>query len=234
MKSKYEILGKEKLQEIVNSVSSLRQIVEKVGLSPNGSGGYFTLRKYIKILEIDLSKLEENKLENYKKREVKNRIYNLENLFIENSLTSRNIVRKFILKYDLIEYKCSKCNNDGNWFDENLSLQLEHKNGVNNDHRLENLEFLCPNCHGQTKTFGSKNGKKEIKKQVKEKKKAKENNLLLEKIENRKEKLNEINLMKFGWVEEVSKKWNVSHTQVRRWMKKYYPEIKFYERNIAP
>lgn len=24
----------------------------------------------------------------------------------------------------------------------------------------------------------------------------------------------------------------VSHTQVRRWMKKYYPEIKFYERKL--
>jgi len=25
-----------------------------------------------------------------------------------------------------------------------------------NDHRLKNLQFLCPNCHSQTKTWGAK------------------------------------------------------------------------------
>ena len=38
-----------------------------------------------------------------------------------------------------------------------LHAQLDHKNGVANDHRLENLQFICPNCHTQTPTYGSKN-----------------------------------------------------------------------------
>jgi predicted HNH restriction endonuclease len=28
---------------------------------------------------------------------------------------------------------------------------------MNNDNRLENLRFLCPNCHSQTTTYGSRN-----------------------------------------------------------------------------
>ena len=35
-------------------------------------------------------------------------------------------------------------------------LQLDHINGNHNDNRLENLRIVCPNCHTQTDTFGSK------------------------------------------------------------------------------
>ena len=35
-----------------------------------------------------------------------------------------------------------------------------HINGINNDHRLENLRFLCPNCHSQTSTYAGKNKRK--------------------------------------------------------------------------
>jgi RNA polymerase subunit RPABC4/transcription elongation factor Spt4 len=31
-----------------------------------------------------------------------------------------------------------------------LSLELDHINGDNTDDRVENLRFLCPNCHSQT------------------------------------------------------------------------------------
>ena len=35
---------------------------------------------------------------------------------------------------------------------------LHHKNGDGTDNRLENIEFLCPNCHSQTDTYGGRNG----------------------------------------------------------------------------
>ena len=44
-----------------------------------------------------------------------------------------------------------------NGLDKKLSLQLDHINGINNDHRIENLRFLCPNCHSQTETYAGKN-----------------------------------------------------------------------------
>ena len=30
-------------------------------------------------------------------------------------------------------------------------------NGIYNDHRLENLRLLCPNCHAQTSNYCGKN-----------------------------------------------------------------------------
>ena len=35
-------------------------------------------------------------------------------------------------------------------------IQLHQLNGLNNDNRLSNLQFLCPNCHSQTANFGSR------------------------------------------------------------------------------
>ena len=58
-----------------------------------------------------------------------------------------------------LEYKCEKCG-ISEWLGEPLSLHLDHKNGVNNDHRIENLRFLCPNCHSQTDTYAGKNKSK--------------------------------------------------------------------------
>lgn len=37
-----------------------------------------------------------------------------------------------------------------------LTLQLDHINGKNNDHRIENLRLLCPNCHSITETYAGK------------------------------------------------------------------------------
>jgi 5-methylcytosine-specific restriction endonuclease McrA len=60
-----------------------------------------------------------------------------------------------------VEYKCNSCgvsewkHRDG--LLKPISLELEHINGVNNDNRIENLEFLCLNCHSMTDTFRGKN-----------------------------------------------------------------------------
>lgn len=80
-------------------------------------------------------------------------------VFIDGSLYARHHIKRRLIEDNLVEYICAGCGNDGTWKGEPLILQLEHKNGVNNDNRVENLEFLCPNCHTQTKTYAAKNRK---------------------------------------------------------------------------
>jgi hypothetical protein len=46
-----------------------------------------------------------------------------------------------------------RCGQGPEWNGKTLVLQLDHENGDCTDNRLENLRFLCPNCHSQTETF---------------------------------------------------------------------------------
>ena len=78
-------------------------------------------------------------------------------IFSANSFIAICRLKHYLIKYNLIPYKCRKCGNEGIWKGEKLVLELEHKNGFNNDNRLENLEFLCPNCHSQSDTFRARN-----------------------------------------------------------------------------
>lgn len=64
----------------------------------------------------------------------------------------RNIKRRLVCE-GLLENRCSECGLDS-WLGEPLTIQIDHINGIRNDHRLENLRMLCPNCHSQTETYG--------------------------------------------------------------------------------
>lgn len=69
----------------------------------------------------------------------------------------------FQLKNRLFEegIKCRKCERCGlsEWNGLPIPCELHHKDGNSHNHRLENLEILCLNCHAQTETFRSKNKK---------------------------------------------------------------------------
>lgn len=78
-------------------------------------------------------------------------------IFCENSSVARQHVKKRIIDNSYIEYKCSCCGLGNEWNGKPLCLQLDHINGINNDHRLQNLRFLCPNCHTQQETYAAKN-----------------------------------------------------------------------------
>lgn len=84
-----------------------------------------------------------------------------EALFSLSEFKRYKTVKDRILELKLLEYKCSnpKCNIHSTWNEEPLVLDLDHTNGNSYDNRLENLRFLCPNCHSQTKTYKGKRRK---------------------------------------------------------------------------
>jgi len=68
--------------------------------------------------------------------------------------TYHRMVRQYLIERDI--YECSECGIK-EWNGKSISLQLDHINGNNKDNRLENVRWLCPNCHSQTDTWGTGN-----------------------------------------------------------------------------
>ena len=68
-------------------------------------------------------------------------------------------LNKRLVKDKILEYKCSCCG-IFEWNNREIVLQLDHIDGNNSNHILENLRLICPNCHSQTDTYCGKNKKK--------------------------------------------------------------------------
>lgn len=156
-------INKEKLQELLDNSISIGEILESLEISKKSSGSYTYLMKRIKNDNLDLTKFKENKKNNhpYKKMLKANKLKELTNeeLFTDTKHSCNSSIKRRIIRDNLIEYKCCECGICDSWNNKPISLQLDHINGINTDNRLENLRFLCPNCHSQTSTFGSKNSK---------------------------------------------------------------------------
>lgn len=61
-----------------------------------------------------------------------------------------------LLKEGLKSNECEVCGTSS-WCGQPIKCELHHVNGDRTDHRLENLQIICPNCHSQTDTFRALN-----------------------------------------------------------------------------
>lgn len=137
----------------VNNSKNIADVLRCLNLSSHG-GNYRTITSNIRRLNISLQHFTSKK----GKSEHKNRKFSLEEIMIQNSTyTSIARLKANIIKRNIIEYKCVECSIVDVYNGKKIVLHLDHINGINNDHRIQNLRFLCPNCHSQTNTYAGKN-----------------------------------------------------------------------------
>lgn len=154
MTNKIYELTDEQFVELLKNSSTISEVLFKLGYTVKGnSWGYSQIKQRMTDLNIDFS-IFKGKKSIYKNTIVKK--VAPEVLLKDNCKHARNVLRRCILRDNLLPYKCAICGLT-EWNGKTLSLELDHINGKNNDNRLENLRFLCPNCHSQTSTYGSRN-----------------------------------------------------------------------------
>lgn len=142
-----------KLESLVRDNNTYRQVMLGMGVN-DSSAGYKYLKRRIVAYGIDDSHFL-SRSEVMKQKWNAGLVFNKQNnedIFTLNSPTSRHLVKSRLIEGNIIEYKCVFCGNIGEWRNKKIALVLDHKNGISNDNRIENLRFVCPNCNATLAT----------------------------------------------------------------------------------
>lgn len=149
--------SEDNLKRAVNESYCIAQVCKNLGITATASN-YRTYYKYIKKYDdIDTSHFTAKQQQTRGLKRTR-RLSN-EEVFVKNSTYPQAPLRKRVIKQGLVKYSCSCCPIETEYNGMSITLQLDHINGDNTDNRIENLRFLCPNCHSQTDTYMNKRGK---------------------------------------------------------------------------
>ena len=153
MGSKYDY---DKLNKIVSESKTKTECIIKLGLNPSNSGNFDTLNRYIRLYNLDISHFKPD-YKNLSKNNNFKKIPTCKILIKNSTYTNGRSLKKRLYNEGIKEKKCEKCGQDEIWNGEKISLILDHINGINDDHREENLRILCPNCNATLDTHCGKN-----------------------------------------------------------------------------
>lgn len=154
MENKIYKLSDEQFVELLKNSSTISEVLFKLGYGVKGnSWGFAKVKQRMSDLNLDGSIFKgKSPITKY------GTLHKVDasDILKPNCKHARSVLRRYVIKNNLIPYRCAICG-CVEWQGRTLSLELDHINGINNDNRIENLRFLCPNCHSQTTTYGSRN-----------------------------------------------------------------------------
>lgn len=152
----FDNIPDEVLKDATRNSVTFREIFRRIGFVGTGKS-YKALKRRLNKSYIDYSHIPIGLDANKGRCFYFPKPIDIQKLLVENSSNANSTVRKHLLRNNLVPYICAGCGMGPTWNNKELTLRLDHKNGVRNDHRLENLRFLCPNCDSQTETYGGRN-----------------------------------------------------------------------------
>lgn len=204
------------LQQLLDESNGYSDVLRKVGMNPKGSNPN-TLKKIIEEYNLNTDKMDANRKKLYQQDAIlthqKNTIP-LTEIIIKNKYPnySSNKLLKRLVKEGYKEYKCEICGIN-EWMGKPISLQLHHKDGNHWNNLINNLCFLCPNCHSQTDNYSGKSSRN------KGNKKNETKNINVYNIPiSRKELKQKIRTIPFT---TIGKEFGVTDNAIRKWCKKY-------------
>lgn len=150
---------KELLEEAVQKSISVAGVMRFLKIKVTG-GNHSHISRKIKSFNIDASHFLGQTWS--KGKILDNRRLKPKEILIDNKPRRDGVRLRRALIESGIEYKCLICDIK-EWNGKEIVFHVDHINGDWTNSKIDNLRFLCPNCHSQTETFGSKNIRSEPK-----------------------------------------------------------------------
>jgi 5-methylcytosine-specific restriction endonuclease McrA len=219
--NKIIIMEPEEIKKAVLISESFNQTLRNLNLNTSG-GNYKSLKKIIEKNNIDISHFLTRK-QIIEKCNLRVKLSNDE-IFTKNKLIAPSTVKRRIIAEKLIDYKCNECGIKNVYNNKEIILHLDHKDGDNSNNELNNLRFLCPNCHSQTSTYSGRNKIKSIQNRNLKKQKLNNKDLKLLEIKNKILESN-IDFSKKTWGVEVAKLLNKSPQYCLKFVKSNFKEL---------
>ena len=135
------------IKTIVAESKSYTEVCRKLNRKPVG-GSLTHVARFCKIHNIDTSHMTG---QGHNKGKVCPQRKSADSILVYNPLEDKGYrIKHSILKRALLEknvpYQCNICGMT-TWQGQPSPLEIDHINSKYWDNRLENLQFICPNCH---------------------------------------------------------------------------------------
>jgi Zn finger protein HypA/HybF involved in hydrogenase expression len=141
------IISDSQLEEAVKSNFSVRSVVKHLGLKLAG-GTQTHISKRIKKLGLDTSHFLGKSSNKGKNSPIKKSFKEILIKRVDGGRCPHRLLKHSLVEYG-VKYECQKCQQGPIWLGHPLTLDVDHINEDWLDDRVENLRFLCPNCHSQ-------------------------------------------------------------------------------------
>lgn len=152
--TKYKFSDEELAQAVAVS-KTVTDTMRRLGFTKIAGGSACHIKQRILRCNIDISHFDPYA---YKKKQTTWNKKSASEILVEENREYRPSAR--LLKRAMLEIgidcKCSECGVKEIYNNKPLVLHIDHIDGNWSNNKPENLRFLCPNCHSQTKTFGNK------------------------------------------------------------------------------
>ncbi|WP_433450683.1 HNH endonuclease signature motif containing protein [Streptomyces sp. CA-142005] len=144
---------REILEPVVAS-ASINEVVRRLGLDSVG-GHQANIARRIKAYGIDISHF--TSVVRTERMRYNQRRRSAEEIFVHDTSAHARRIPSRRLKRAMtepgVEERCALCGIEPVWHGEPLPLEVDHIDGDWRNNGVENLRFLCPNCHSTTDTY---------------------------------------------------------------------------------
>jgi 5-methylcytosine-specific restriction endonuclease McrA len=141
--------SEEQVRAAVADPLSYAEVLRRLGLRAAG-GNHRTIRRYVE--EVWRIPVDHFDAQRARRSGAPVRAVPLADVLVQRSTYHRGHLKRRLLEEGLKRRECEICGQGGIWRGHRMSLVLDHINGVHDDHRLENLRILCPNCNATLDT----------------------------------------------------------------------------------